>query len=96
MLRVHAIVVAEAVWVLESFYEYSKQDIAGALIPLLEQPALRVEGARTVVRALETMSERNVDLADALLAETARSRGESVVSFDRDFRKLDIKWREPD
>lgn len=95
LLRVHPVVVAEMVWVLESFYEYSKEDISGALIPLLEQPALRVEGARTVVRALEAMSAHNVDYADALLAETARSRGEGVASFDKDFRKLDIEWHEP-
>lgn len=94
-LRVHSVVVAETVWVLESFYGYSKQEISGVLIPLLEQPALRVEGAKTVVRALETMAEGNVDFADALLAETARSRGEGVVSFDRDFRRLDVEWREP-
>jgi len=94
-LRVHPVVVAETIWVLESFYGYSKQEISGALIPLLEQPALRVEGAKTVVRALETMAQGNVDFADALLAETARSRGEGVVSFDGDFRRLDVEWREP-
>lgn len=94
-LRVHPVVVAETVWVLESFYGYSREEISGALIPLLEQPALRVEGARTVVRALEAMAENNVDFADALLAETARSRGEGIASFDKDFRKLDVEWREP-
>jgi predicted nucleic acid-binding protein len=86
-LRVHFVVVAETVWVLESFYEYSKAEISGALVPLLKQPALRVEGARTVVRALEVMAESNVDFADALLAETARSRAKGVASFDTDFRK---------
>ena len=94
-LRVHPVVVAETVWVLESFYEYSRGEISGALIPLLEQPALRVEGARIVVRALEAMAENNVDFVDALLAETARSRGEGVASFDKDFSKLDVEWREP-
>ncbi len=96
LLRVHSVVVAETVWVLQSFYEYSKEEISGALIPLLEQPALRVEGARTITRTLETMSQRNVDFADALLAETARSRGEGVISFDKDFRNLDVAWQEPD
>ena len=95
-LRVHSVVVAETVWVLESFYGYSKEDISGVLIPLLQQPALRVEGARTVVRALEAMAQKNVDFADALLAETARSRGGSVASFDKDFRRLGVEWREPD
>jgi predicted nucleic acid-binding protein len=94
-LRVHPVVVAETVWVLESFYGYSRGEISSALIPLLEQPALRVEGVRTVVRALEAMARNNVDFVDALLAETARSRGEGIVSFDKDFRKLDVEWREP-
>ncbi len=94
-LRVHPVIVAETVWVLESFYGYSKAEISDVLIPLLEQPALRVEGARNVVGALEAMAEGNVDFAEALLAVTARSRGEGVASFDRDFRKLDVEWREP-
>ncbi len=94
-LRVHSVVVAETVWVLQSFYGYSKGEISGALIPLLEQPALRVESSRTVIRTLEVMASSNVDFADALLAETARSHGEGVVSFDKDFRKLDVRWRDP-
>lgn len=95
-LRVHSVVVAETVWVLQSFYGYSKGEISAALIPLLEQSALRVENSRTMIRALEIMASSNVDFADALLAETARSHGEGVASFDRDFRKLNVEWREPD
>ena len=94
-LRVHSVTVAETVWVLQSFYGYSKGEISDALVPLLEHPALRVEGARIVLEALETMASSNVDFADALLAETARSRAEGVVSFDKDFRRLEIEWREP-
>lgn len=95
-LRVHSVVVAEVVWVLQSFYGHSKGEISGALIPLLDHPALRVEGARIVIGALETMAESNVDFVDALLAATAGSHGEGVASFDKDFRKLDVGWREPD
>lgn len=95
-LRVHSVVVAEMVWVLKSFYKHSNQEISGALVPLLEHPALRVERAGTLIRALETMTSGNVDFVDALLAETARSGGVGVASFDRDFRKLDVEWREPD
>lgn len=94
-LRVHSVVVAETVWVLQSFYGYSRGEISGALVPLLDHPALRVENATIVIRALETMAESNVDFADALLAETVRSRGEGVSSFDKDFRKLGVAWREP-
>lgn len=94
-LRVHTVVVAETVWALQSFYGYSKGEISEVLIPLFERPVLRVEGARNVIGALEAMAEGNVDFADALLAVTAHSRGDGVASFDRDFRKLDVEWREP-
>jgi len=89
------VVVAETVWVLQSFFGYSKGEISDALVPLLEHPALSVEGARIVLGALGNMASSNVDFADALLAETARSRGEGVVSFDKDFRRLETEWREP-
>lgn len=98
--RVHQTVVAEAVWVLESFYGYSKKDIAQSLTSLLEEAALTVDNKRVTVRALRTMAEENVDFLDALLAQTATNRDESIASFDRkDFkklsRKLEVEWLEP-
>lgn len=95
-LKVHPIVVAETVWVLQSFYGRTKAEVSGALLPLLTEHGLRVEGASILVRALEGMAEKNVDFADALLAETARSRGEGVASFEADFRKFDIPRHEPE
>lgn len=95
VLKVHPIVVAETVWVLESFYEYSKKEISGVLLPLLLDHSLKVEESKSVLGALERMTESNVDFADVLLAETALSREESVVSFDRDFRRLGVGWCEP-
>ncbi|MGB3680898.1 MAG: PIN domain-containing protein [Rubrobacteraceae bacterium] len=94
-LRIHPIVVAETVWVLESFYEYSKSEISGALLPLLSDHGLKIEERKAVLGALELMTQSSVDFADALLAETAVSRGESIVSFDRDFRRLGVGWTEP-
>ncbi len=97
LLKVHPVVVAETVWVLQSFYGHSKEDIAGVLVPLLTEHGLKVEGSSVVViRALESMSKNSVDFADALLAESARSRSEGVASFDKDFRKLDVDLYEPD
>ena len=94
-VRVHQVVVAETVWVLQSFYGHTKEEITRSLVPLLRDHGLKVEGSRVVLRALETMAEKNVDFADALLAETARARNESVISFDADFKRLDVQWQEP-
>ena len=49
-----------------------------------------------MLEALETMASSNVDFTGALLAETARSRGEGIVLFDKDFCRLETEWREPD
>ncbi len=95
-LRVHHVVVAETVWVLQSFHGHSRADIADVLVPLLTGHRLKVEGASVVVRAIEAMADRNVDFADALLAAAADSRGEGVASFDRDFRKLGVELLEPE
>ncbi len=96
VLRLHAVVLAETVWVLQSFYGRSRAEISGALIPLLTEQGLRVERSGVMVKALARMTNANVDFADALLAETARSRNEGVASFDVDFRKLEVLWHEPD
>lgn len=96
LLRVHPVIVAETVWVLQSFYGHPKEDIVAALVPLLTEHGLKVQGSNVVVRALESMAENTVDFADALLAESARSRGEGVASFDEDFRKLNIDLHGPD
>lgn len=90
-VRVHAIGVAEAVWVLQSFYGYSRAEISGALIPLLEDHGLQVAERRAVIQALTSMARDNVDFADALLAEKARMRGEGVASFDKDFKRLGVE-----
>jgi predicted nucleic-acid-binding protein len=95
-LRVHSVVVAEAVWVLQSYYGHPRPDIAASLVPLLAGRGFKVEGATAVAHALETMAEKNVDFADALLAESARFAKQSVASFDRDFRKLGVESIEPE
>ncbi|MEY3327590.1 MAG: hypothetical protein RLZZ115_471, partial [Cyanobacteriota bacterium] len=45
---------------------------------------------------LDSMATANVDFVDAYLAEVARKENESVASFDRDFKRLDIRYIEPD
>jgi len=95
-LKVSPLVVAEIVWVLNSFYKYSRTQIAEVLIPLLTSEGLILENSELVIAAFEQIATVNVDFADAYLAEIARQQGESVVSFDRDFRRLNISWVEPE
>ena len=95
-LKLLPIVVAEVSWVLNSFYGYSRSEIAQVLIPLMTTEGLLVENVDQVIAALKQMASVNVDFLDAYLAEIARKEGEAVVSFDRDFRRLGIPWIEPE
>lgn len=95
-LRISPIVVAEIVWVLNSFYKYSRTQIAEVLIPLLSSEGVLLEDTEQIVAALEKMAAANVDFIDAYLAEVARRHGEAVVSFDQDFRRLDVSWVKPE
>ncbi len=95
-LKLLPIVVAEVSWVLNSFYGYSRSEIAQVLIPLMTTEGLLVENVDRVIAALKQMASVNVDFLDAYLAEIARKEGEAVVSFDRDFRRLGIPWIEPE
>ncbi|MEB3886647.1 PIN domain-containing protein [Lyngbya sp. CCY1209] len=96
LLKVSSLVVAEVVWVLVSFYGYSKTEVADVLISLLTSEGIVLESAERVIAALDSMATKNVDFVDAYLAETARQSNESIASFDRDFRRLNIPWTEPD
>ncbi|GET39474.1 PIN domain-containing protein [Microseira wollei] len=96
ILRLSPIVVAEVVWVLGSFYRYPRNQIAEVLLPLVIAEGVFLEESEQVVAAIDRMATANVDFIDAYLAEVARREGGSVVSFDRDFRRLDIPWVEPE
>jgi predicted nucleic acid-binding protein len=95
-LKLSPIVVAEIVWVLSSFYRYSRTQIAEVLLPLIASDGISCDEIQQVTAALSLMASANVDFLDAYLAEIARYTGESVVSFDRDFRRLGINWVEPE
>jgi len=95
-LRLSPIVVAEIVWVLNSFYRYSRSQIAEVLLPLVTTEGIVLDEADQVIAALNKMATANVDFLDAFLAEVARRECGTIVSFDRDFRRLDIPWIEPE
>ncbi|HEY9707591.1 MAG TPA: type II toxin-antitoxin system VapC family toxin [Oculatellaceae cyanobacterium] len=95
-LKLSPLVVAEMVYVLSSFYRYSRAEITQVLLPLVSAQGVDLQEADLVVAALESMARANVDFVDAFLAETARRQGEAVVSFDRDFRRLGVAWIEPE
>lgn len=83
------IVIAEVVWVLQSFYHHPVVDIAAVLRDFLLQDGIQAEEKTTLIQALTLYETKNVDFADALIAARMQERGiERVFSFDAHFDRV--------
>ncbi|HVH69939.1 MAG TPA: PIN domain-containing protein [Candidatus Dormibacteraeota bacterium] len=81
-------VLAECVFVLESFYEHPRGDIASALGRLISSPGVEIGDAATHLDALDRYGKMKVHFVDCLIAATAAAEKMPVASFDQDFRKF--------
>jgi predicted nucleic-acid-binding protein len=81
-------VLVECVFVLESFYEHPRKDIASALGRLISSPCIEIDGAAIHLDALDRYRKTKVHFVDCLIAATAAAENMPVASFDQDFRKF--------
>jgi predicted nucleic acid-binding protein len=79
------VVMAEIVYVLESFYRRPRAEIAETAASLLALPSIETADPMVLLRALELYGSLRRDFGEMDLAATAERLGlEHVVSFDRD------------
>ena len=84
------VVVAELVYVLESYYEQPKKQVAQAVQSLLTLPSIALADHDLVLRAIELYEHARLDFAEAYLAAAAELSGVgSVASFDRTLDRVD-------
>jgi predicted nucleic-acid-binding protein len=82
-LLVADLVVAETVYVLESFYEAPRQQVAEVIRSLLAFPSVVVVDPVLVLRAIEIYEIDRLDFAEAYLVACAETTGVGrVASFD--------------
>ena len=78
------LVVAEVVYVLESFHEVPRARVAELVRAILAFPAVVVLDPAMLLRALEVYETARLDFAEAYLVAQAERSGVGVVaSFDR-------------
>ena len=80
-------VLAECVFLLESFYEHPRGDIASALGRLISSPGVEIDAA-IHLDALDRYRKTKVHFVDCLIAAIAATEDMPVASFDQDFRKF--------
>lgn len=81
-------VLAECVFVLESFYEHPRGDIASALGRLISSPGVEIGDTAIYLDALDRYRKTKVHFVDCLVAATAAAENMPVASFDQDYRKF--------
>lgn len=90
------VAVAEVIWLLTSYYNFSKEETIEKIYPILSFP--NIESNKSVlIRAFYFYRNFNIDYIDAYLAAyTEDSKIEGIYSFDKDLDKIkEVKRFEP-
>jgi predicted nucleic-acid-binding protein len=83
------LIVAETVYLLESFYEVPRTQVAETIRSLLGLPAILVVDKDVLLRAVEVYEVDRLDFAEAYLVACAESTGvDCVASFDRSIDRV--------
>ncbi len=79
-----SIVIAELVWVLESFYNTDSGEISELVQAIINTPGVEVTEKSTILSALKLYESRNLDFIDALIIEFAKEKNATrIYTFDR-------------
>ena len=91
------LVLAECVYVLESFYEVAREEVAELMRAAIALPSIKTVDSASLRRALEVYEVERLDFAEAYLVAQAEATGVgSVLSFDRSIdRVTTITRQEP-
>lgn len=91
------LVLAECVYVLESFYEVKRKRVAELLRSAISLTSVKVLDPAALLRALEIYETAAIDFAEAYLVAQAEVTGvREIISFDRSLDKVDtVTRREP-
>jgi predicted nucleic acid-binding protein len=83
------LIVAETVYVLESFYEVPRERVAELVRAVLAFPPVKVIDNRLLLRAVEIYEINRLDFAEAYLVAAAEVSGVGVVaSFDKSVSRI--------
>ncbi|MHB1987304.1 MAG: PIN domain-containing protein [Acidimicrobiales bacterium] len=88
------VVAAETVYVLESFYEAPRDQVAQALRSLVAFESIVCVDPALLLRAVEVYETERIDFAEAYLVACAESTGvQQVASFDRSLDRVETVER---
>lgn len=91
------LIVAECVYVLESFYEVPRGRVAELMRAAIALPAIKTLDSATLLRAFEVYEVERLDFAESYLVAQAEATGvEAILSFDKSIDRVStVTRREP-
>jgi predicted nucleic-acid-binding protein len=91
------LILAECVYVLESFYEVERARVAVLMRSAIALPSIETVDPGLLLRALEVYETDRLDFAEAyLVAQAEASAVDEIVSFDRSIDRIkSVRRREP-
>ncbi len=87
------LIVAEIVYVLQSYYEAPRATVAKHLRSALGSPRIDVADVPLLWRAIELYEFERLDFPEAYLAAVAEASGSAVASFDRSLDRIESVTR---
>jgi predicted nucleic-acid-binding protein len=78
-----SVVAAELVWVLESFYKMSREQISELVYAILNTPGIDVQDEAIISAATKLYGLTHIDFVDAWIIEFAKAKGVTKIhTFD--------------
>lgn len=90
-ILVFPITIFEIVFSFEKFYGKTKKEAAELAKTVVSAPYLKIEDKEVFIEALKKYQDSNVSLVDAFLFYKAEAMNGDVLSFDKDFVRLEKK-----
>ena len=88
-LLIPLLVVLETIWVLESAYDKARSEILDSIRDMRQMPVFEFEADEVVERLLADGAQHKADLADILIAHSAKAAGsDKGITFDKGAAKL--------
>jgi predicted nucleic-acid-binding protein len=91
VLRTNALVIAEIIWTLESYYRLDREEIRDHVLAIINTPGLNVDEAKLITEAVLLCADQSIDFIDAYNACWMRRAGLSYIyTFDiRHYRRIE-------
>lgn len=93
----NTLVLAEVVWTLTSYYQFSKSSVIQALRSIINLRGLKIVDNYDYLTALGLFEKYSVKYIDTLIASNSQvhSKQATIVTYDQDFKKLPVLYKEP-